>query len=154
MVGDVEFAVLVLLQGSGVLVLRRSPCGFDGDKLRPRGNLAVDVCCYFRLEAWRVKALVALYVSKQTGVETAATWAGDASSGLWFEGSIFAVERCLGKIQIKVGLNPCAEVLRGKQMRFPVLPVVPPAILERLGLMFLRETGDQVGMAGGDALLR
>jgi hypothetical protein len=99
-VGDVEFAVLVLLQGSWVLLLRCSPCRLDGDKLRPRGNLAADVRCHFGLEAGRVKALVALHIRKQAGVETAATWAGDASPGLWFEGGVFAVEWSFGEVQV------------------------------------------------------
>ena len=148
-----KFAVLVLLQGAGALLLRSSPCRFDGDKLRPRGNLAVDVRRHLGLEARRVKALVALHVRKQAGVESAAAGAGDASSGLGFEGGVFAVERCLGKVQVEVGLNPCAQVLGGKQVRFLVLPVLAPAVLERIGLMLLRQTGDEVGMAGGDALL-
>jgi hypothetical protein len=40
-----------------VLLLRRSPCGLDGDEFGPRGYLAVDVCCHFGLETMRVKAL-------------------------------------------------------------------------------------------------
>ena len=152
-VGDVEFAVLVFLQRAGTLLLGRSPCRFDGDKLRPRGNLAVDVGRHLGLEARRVKALVALHVRKQAGIESAATWAGDASSGFGFEGGVLAVERCLGKVQVEVGLNPRAQVLGRKQVRFLVLPVLAPAVLERLGLMLLRQTGNQVGMAGGDALL-
>ena len=137
-VGDVEFAVLVFLQGSGVLLLRRSPCRFDGDKLRPRGNLAVDVRRHLRLEAWRVKALVALHVRKQTGIEAAAPWAGDAGSGSWVQAWVFPVEGSVGKVQIKIGLNPRAEVLGRKQVNFLVLPVLAPAVVERIGLMLLR----------------
>ena len=36
-------------------------------------------------------------------------------------------------------------------MRFFVLPVLAPALLERFGLGLLRESSEQVGMAGGDA---
>jgi hypothetical protein len=46
-----------------VLLLRRSPCRFDGDKLRPRGNLAVDVRRHLPLEAWRVKALCGIWAT-------------------------------------------------------------------------------------------
>ena len=38
-------------------------------------------------------------------------------------------------------------------MRLFVLPVLAPALLEGLRLNVLGKTGDQVGMAGGDALL-
>jgi hypothetical protein len=38
-------------------------------------------------------------------------------------------------------------------MRFLVLPVLAPALLEGCGLALLRETGDKIGVAGGDALL-
>ena len=130
-VRDVEFAVLVFLQGSGVLLLRGSPCSLDGDKFGPRGNLAVDVCRHLGLVAGSVKALVALHVGKQAGVETAAAWAGDASSGLWFEGRVFSVERCLGKVEVEVGLNPCAQVFGRKQVRLLVLPVFAPAVFVR-----------------------
>ena len=152
-VGDVEFAVLVLLQGSGVLLLRRSPCVLDGDEFGPRGKLPVDMRRHLGLKTWRVKALVALHIREQAGVETAATRARDASSGLGFEGRVFAVERSFGKVQVEVGLNPCAQVLGRKQVRFLVLPVLPPAVFKRLGLMLLRKTGDQVGVARRDALL-
>jgi len=38
-------------------------------------------------------------------------------------------------------------------VRLFVLPVLPPALLEGFGLALLRKTGDEVGVAGGDALL-
>src|SRR5882762_122561 len=38
-------------------------------------------------------------------------------------------------------------------MRFIVVPILAPALLKGSGLMFLRETGDQIGMAGGNAFL-
>jgi hypothetical protein len=75
-VGDVEFAVLVFLQRAGTLLFGSSVSRFDGDKFRPRGNLAVDVGRHLGLEARRIKALVALHVCKQAGVETAAARAG------------------------------------------------------------------------------
>ena len=121
-----------------MLLLRRSPCRFDGDQLRPRRNLAVNVRRYLRLKAWRVKALVTLHIGKQTGIEAAAPWAGDAGSGSWVQGWVFAVEGSVGKVQIKIGLNPRTEVLGWKQVRFLVLPVLAPAVVERIGLMLLR----------------
>jgi hypothetical protein len=36
-------------------------------------------------------------------------------------------------------------------MRLFVVPVLAPALLEGSGLMLLWQTGDEVGMAGGDA---
>ena len=36
-------------------------------------------------------------------------------------------------------------------MRFFVVPVLAPALLEGSGLMLLRQTGDEVRVAGGDA---
>ena len=81
-VGIVRFrklTVLVFLQSTWTLLLWRSPCGFDGDKFWPRGNLAVDVRRHLGLEARRVKTLVALHVRKQIGIETAAAWAGERS---------------------------------------------------------------------------
>jgi hypothetical protein len=38
-------------------------------------------------------------------------------------------------------------------VRLFVLPVLAPALLEGCGLVFLPETGDEVGVAGGDAFL-
>jgi len=38
-------------------------------------------------------------------------------------------------------------------VRLFVLPVLPPALLEGFGLALLRKTGDEVGVAGGYALL-
>ena len=38
-------------------------------------------------------------------------------------------------------------------MGFRVIPVLAPALLEGFGLNVLRQTGNKVGMAGGDALL-
>ncbi len=148
-----EFAGLVDLQGSGMPLLEHSPCGFDGDKLRPRGKLAIDVCRHLGLVAGRVQALVALHVMKQAGVVAAAAWAGDARSGFRFEQSIFAVERCLGKVQVEVGLYPRRQVFGGKQVRLLVFPVLAPAVVEGRCLMFLRQAGNQVGMARGDAFL-
>ncbi len=80
-VGRVEFAVLMLLQGTGALLLGRSPRRFQLHKLRTCGKLAVDVRRDHGLVAGRVKALVTLHVMKQAGVEPAAARAGDASSG-------------------------------------------------------------------------
>jgi hypothetical protein len=74
------------------------------------------------LEAGRIKALVALHVRKQAGVEPAATRTGDTGSSLRFEGGVLAVERRVGKVQIEIGLNPCAQVLGRKQVRFLVVP--------------------------------
>jgi hypothetical protein len=62
-VGDAEFAVLVFLQSSRVVLLWRSPCRLDGDEIRPRDNLAVDVGSHLGLEAWRVKALCGIRVT-------------------------------------------------------------------------------------------
>jgi hypothetical protein len=39
-------------------------------------------------------------------------------------------------------------------MRFAVLPVLTPALLESFCLRLLRKTGNKVGMAGCDAFLR
>ncbi|HEX4166606.1 MAG TPA: hypothetical protein VHZ55_14150 [Bryobacteraceae bacterium] len=39
-------------------------------------------------------------------------------------------------------------------MRFAVLPVLKPALFESFGLRLLRETGNKIGMAGGDAFPR
>lgn len=44
-------------------------------------------------------------------------------------------------------------MLGWKQVRFVVLPVLAPAVLEGLGLMLLRQTGNEIGVAGGEALL-
>ncbi len=38
-------------------------------------------------------------------------------------------------------------------MRLFILPVLTPALLEGFGLALLRETGDKVGVAGGNAFL-
>jgi hypothetical protein len=57
-----KFAVLILIECAGTLLLGGAPRGFDSDKLRPRGDLAVDMRRHLRLEARRVKALVALHV--------------------------------------------------------------------------------------------
>ena len=57
------------------------------------------------------------------------------------------------RFQIKIGLNQRAKVFGRKQVSFLVLPVLAPAVVERIGLMFLRQTGNQRCMAGGDALL-
>ena len=65
------------------------------------------------VEAWRVKALVALNVGKQGSIESAAARASNASSGGWVKRGVVLIERCLGKLQIKVGLNPRGKVLRG-----------------------------------------
>jgi hypothetical protein len=45
-------------------------------------------------------------------------------------------------------------MFRWQQVRLFVLPIFAPALLERSGLGFLRKTRDQVGVAGGDAVLR
>ena len=74
-VGVGQFAVLMLRQSSGTLLLGRSPCCLDGDKLRPRGNLAVDMRGHLGLIAGSVKALVSPHVRKQAGIETAAAGA-------------------------------------------------------------------------------
>ena len=84
---------------------------------------------------------------------SAAAGAGTASSGGGVEGRVFAVERRVRERQIKVGLNPRGNVLGGEQVGFLVLPVLAPALLEGCGLTLLRQTGDQVRMAGADALL-
>ena len=79
--------------------------------------------------------------------------ASRASSGGGVEGGIFAVERRLVQWEIDIVLNPCGEVFGGKQMGFVLLPVLAPAVLEGLRLVFLRKPRDEVGVAGGDALL-
>jgi hypothetical protein len=56
-VGRIEFAVLVLLQGSGTLLLRVAPCCLKLDKLRLRGEFTVDMRRDLHLVARRVKAL-------------------------------------------------------------------------------------------------
>ena len=38
-------------------------------------------------------------------------------------------------------------------MGFVVLPIFSPALLESCGLRLLRDAGDKVGVAGGDALM-
>ena len=38
-------------------------------------------------------------------------------------------------------------------MGFVVLPILAPALLESCGLRLLRDAGDEVGVAGGDAFL-
>ena len=67
----VEFAILVFLQCAGVLFFGAAPRRLDRDKMRPCGKFAVDVGGDFDLVARRVKALVALHVAKQAGVELA-----------------------------------------------------------------------------------
>ena len=105
---------LVGLQGTGTALLGAVEGAFDGDKLRSRGNLAVDVRCDFGLVAGSVKALIALHVRKQAGVVSAAARAGDTGSRFGLEGGVLAVERGFRKVQVEVGLNPCAQELRGK----------------------------------------
>jgi hypothetical protein len=90
---------------------------------------------------------------KQAGVETAAPGASDTSSGCGVEGRVFAVERGLCERQVEGSLYPRAQMLRWEQVRFFVLPVFAPAQLECGGLMLLRQTGDQIGVAGGDPFL-
>jgi hypothetical protein len=44
-------------------------------------------------------------------------------------------------------------MLGGEKVWFLILPVLPPALLKGCGLALLRKPGDEVGMAGGGALL-
>jgi hypothetical protein len=53
------------------------------------------------------------YVQKEGSVVSAAAGAGGASSGCGVEGMVFAVERCIGKGEIKVALYPSGEELGG-----------------------------------------
>ena len=52
--------------------------------------------------------------------------------------------------EIEFGLYPGGQVFGRKQVRFGVLPVLAPALGIRVHLAFLRQTCEQVGMAGGD----
>ena len=152
-VGGIELAVLMFLQRTGTLLFRVAPRCLKLHKLRPCGKLPVDVGGGLHLVAGRVKALVALHIVKETGVESAAAGAGDASSGCGVKGGVLAVERSIREIEVEVGLYPRAQVLGGKQVRLFVLPVLAPALLEGRRLVLLRQTGKQVGMTGGNALL-
>ena len=55
---------------------------------------------------------------------------GKASSGGGVKGGVFAVERCVRKVEVKIGLYPRGQMLGGKQVRLLVLPVLPPALFE------------------------
>jgi len=141
------------LDGSGPLLPRVPPSVLDLDKFGPGCEFAVDVRRDLRSEAGSVKALVALHVCEKRCVVSAATGAGDAGSGCGVEGEVFAVERSIRKRKIEVRLYPCGQAFRGKQVSFLVLPVLAPALLVRFGLRLLRQTGDEVGVTGGDSLL-
>ena len=103
----------MFLQCAWRLFLGRSPCCLDGDEFWPRDNLLVDVRRHLRLEARRIEALVALHVREQAGIEPATAWAGNASSGLWFAGRVFAGERRFHKVQIRL-LHPHTEMFYRK----------------------------------------
>jgi hypothetical protein len=105
----------VFLQRAATLLFGSSVSRFDGDKLRSRGNLAFDVGRHFGLEARRIKALVALCVCKQAGVETAAARVGDTGSGFGLEGGVLTVEWSLGKVQVEIRLNPALRCLAGSK---------------------------------------
>jgi hypothetical protein len=91
---------------------------------------------------------VDFYVGKEQGVVSAAARAGKASSSSGVEGRILAIKRRIFERKIQMGLYPSGEVFRGQQVRFLVIPVLAPALLEGCGLGLLRKPGDEVGVAG------
>ena len=85
------------LHGSGPLLSCVPPAVLDLDKLGTGCNLAVDVRGELDLIAGSVETVVALNVTKQGSVVSAATGASDASSGCGVEGGVFAVEWSIRK---------------------------------------------------------
>ena len=146
-----DLAVDALLNGSGPLLLGVAVSHLDLDEFGLCCNLAVDVRVDLGLEARRIEALIALHVDEESCVVSAAAGAGAASSGNGVEGGVLAVKRSIRKGQVQVRLYPRRDVLGGKQVRLPVLPVLPPALAVGGGLCLLRQSCSQVGVAGGDA---
>ena len=102
-----DLAEVAALNGSGALLFRPAVSVLDLNQLGSGRNLTVDMGVYLDLIARSVKALVALNVGKEGSVESAATWAGDASPRRRVQGRVFLVKRCIRKGKVEVGLNPC-----------------------------------------------
>ncbi len=143
------------MHGSGPLFFRSAPVVLDLHELGTRGNGAVEKVCHLDLVAIGIETLVTVdfYVGEEQAVVSAAARAGNASSSSGVQGRVLAIKRRIFEREIEVALYPCGEVFRRQQVRFLVIPVLAPALLEGCGLGLLRKPGDEVGVAGGDAIL-
>ncbi len=102
---------MAALNGSEPLLFGASPSVLDLDEVGTGCDLAVDMLRDLGLKAFSVQALVRNHVRKKCCVVSAAAGAGGASSGCGVEGWVFAVERRIGKREIKVALYPSGEEL-------------------------------------------
>ena len=108
---SLDLAEDATLHGSGALLLCVPPSVLDLDQLGTGCDLAVDMHCQLGLITISVEALVALNVTEERGIVSAAARACGASASGGVEGWVFAVERSICKFKVEVVLYPCGYML-------------------------------------------